>query len=429
MVQRWFGNKRRLMGSSKSLSVMTGSPVRMVAIALAIGITGCVQPNSVPDETAEDSASPSAEAEFSDVPLVVATTSVVCDLTQQVAEETVDMVCLLEPGQDPHTYEPTPSDRTAIDDADLILGDGYNTVPDIAQLLEATSNSATQVAVFEVAVPEPLMGAGHDHDHDHGHDHGEAAAEHDHGDEHADHDDHEHDEAAAHDHEHGEHDHGEETAAEHEHDDHDHGEAAAGEHDHDHGEAAAEGETVPDPHVWHDATNGAAMLAVIQENLAAIAPEHADLYAERAEAIAIQLTEIDTWIQAQVETVPEESRKLVTIHDAFRYYADAYGFEVAGALSGLSTDQELPAGRLTELVDQVRAANVPAIFGETTANPKNIEALARDAGVTVPEQPLLVEGPGDSGSVAETYQEMLVVNTCTIVEGLGGSCAIADAPL
>ena len=108
---------------------------------------------------------------------------------------------------------------------------------------------------------------------------------------------------------------------------------------------------------------------------------------------------------------------------------NAYDFEVAGALSGLSTDQELPAGRVTDLVDQVREADVPAIFAETTTNTRSIETVARDAGVTVPEQPLFVEGPGESGAAAETYQEMLVVNTCTIVDGLGGSCAIADAPL
>lgn len=171
------------------------------------------------------------------------------------------------------------------------------------------------------------------------------------------------------------------------------------------------------------------MVGVIQEQLAAIAPDHADLYAENAQAIADQLTEIDAWILAQVTTVPEGMRKLVTTHDSFRYFANAYNFEVAGALSGLSTDQELPAGRLTELVDQVKEANVPAIFAETTTNTKSIEAVARDAGVTVPEQPLFVEGPGGSGSAAESYQEMLVVNTCTIVDELGGSCAIADAPL
>ncbi|WP_439345416.1 metal ABC transporter solute-binding protein, Zn/Mn family [Vacuolonema iberomarrocanum] len=417
MVNGRVGNSLPWVGLDWQRLAMSGKAVRIGAIALAIGAAGCAQSTVAPEETVEEPVS----GDVTDLPLVVATTSVVCDLTQQVAGETVDLVCLLEPGQDPHTYEPTPSDRTAIEDADAILSDGYNFSPDIAQLLEATSNPATQVAVFEVAVPEPLMGAGHDHDHDHGE---EAAHDHDHGEEAThEHDHHDHGEEATHDH-----DHAEEEVATTDHA-HDHEEEAAHDHSSDHGGDVADGEMVPDPHIWHDATNGVAMLNVVQESLAAIAPDHADMYAENAEAIANQLTEIDAWIQVQVATVPEGSRKLVTTHDSFRYFANAYDFEVAGALSGLSTDQELPAGRLTDLVDQVREADVPAIFAETTTNTRSIETVARDAGVTVPEQPLFVEGPGESGAAAETYQEMLVVNTCTIVEGLGGSCAIADAPL
>lgn len=389
-------------GARSPASPPRGAALRWGAIALLLGSFGCAQPTDSPNATAEP-ATDAPATEAASLPQVVATTSVVCDLTEQIAADTIDLVCLMEPGQDPHTYEPTPSDRAAIEDADLILGDGYGFAPDIAELLQATSNPAPQVTVFEAAVPDPLRGAGHTHDHAHDHDH-----DHDHGET-----------AAAHDHTH---DH-----------DHDHGEPAAQEHDHDHesdpaGTAAATGD-VPDPHIWHDAAHGAAMVEVIQQNLADMAPDHADLYAEQAAAIATQLMDIDAWIQTQAATVPAERRQLVTTHDSFRYFAAAYDFEVAGALSGLSTDQELPAGRLTELVDQVKAANVPAIFAETTTNPKNIEAIAQDAGVSVPAQPLFVEGPGGSGTAATTYQEMLVVNTCTIVDGLGGSCAIADAPL
>jgi manganese/iron transport system substrate-binding protein len=102
---------------------------------------------------------------------------------------------------------------------------------------------------------------------------------------------------------------------------------------------------------------------------------------------------------------------------------------VKGALSGLSTEEKPSAGSLTALVDQVKGAAVPAIFAETTTNPELINSVARDAGVKVAEQPLYVAGPGGPGTNAETTQEMLVSNTCTIVNALGGTCAEADAPM
>jgi manganese/iron transport system substrate-binding protein len=130
-----------------------------------------------------------------------------------------------------------------------------------------------------------------------------------------------------------------------------------------------------------------------------------------------------------VATVPPGQRQLVTTHDSFGYFADAYGFEVQGALSGLSTDERPTPGALTALVDQVKSAQVPAIFAETTTNPQLIETVAKDAGVAVADQPLFVEGPGGPGSKAETVQAMLVVNTCVVVEALGGRCDRASAPL
>ncbi|WP_035984933.1 metal ABC transporter solute-binding protein, Zn/Mn family [Leptolyngbya sp. KIOST-1] len=350
-----------------------------LGLVLALGLVGC-SGDDVAVTSPDDAAAAEAES-----PVVVATTSVICDLTEQIAETTVALTCLLEPGVDPHTYQVRPSDRQAIEQADLILYDGYNAAPSLIAVVENSTTAAERVAVFEVAVPDPLLGAAHDHSHDHGHDHS-----HDHG-----------------------HDH-----------DHDHGH----DHDHDHG-ATADGELVPDPHVWHNPIHNAAMVSVIADSLAQINPDQADFYAENADRLASQFAEIDRWIQAQVTTVPADQRQLVTTHEAFNYFAAAYGFEVKGALSGLSTEERPTPGAMRALVDQVKAAQVPAIFAEDTTNPQLIESVANDAGVSVAEQPLLVEGPGERGSDAETVQAMLVANTCTIVSALGGECDRASAPL
>ncbi|MGG6238539.1 metal ABC transporter solute-binding protein, Zn/Mn family [Nodosilinea sp. AN01ver1] len=359
-----------------------GRWARYLGLVLALGLVGCSGDDAAVTPPGGDAAATETEG-----PVVVASTSVICDLTEQVAETTVALTCLLEPGVDPHTYQVKPSDRQAIEQADLILYDGYSAAPRLIAMVQDSSTAAERVAVYEAAVPNPLMGAAHDHDHG-------TEANYNDGDEHST--------EAAHDHEHG---------------------------DEDTHSTTTDAELVPDPHVWHNAVHNAAMATVIAEALAQVNPDQAAFYSENADRLASQFAEIDRWIQAQVATVPANQRQLVTTHEAFGYFADAYGFEVKGALSGLSTDQKPTPGALTALVDQVKAAQAPAIFAENTTNPELIESVAKDAGVAVAEQPLYVEGPGEPGSDADTVQAMLVANTCTVVEALGGNCDRASAPL
>lgn len=352
-----------------------------LALTLALGLISCSEDG--PQQTAATTEAGTAPA----LPEVVATSGVLCSLTEQLAQSTVALRCLLQPGQDPHVYSPKPSDRQAIETADLVLYGGYGYEPTLIRLIQATSNAAPKVAVFEAAVPNPLMGEGHDHDE---HEHGANA------------------ESDAHAHDHAEVD------------DHD--------HDHDH-EAGHEADLVADPHVWHSVENGIQLVATIQAELSQIAPEHADLYRQNAATLTEQLGQIDSWIKTQVASVPPTNRKLVTTHDSFQYFAQAYGFTVGGALSGLSTQERPSAARMTALVNQVKASSVPAIFAEVSTNRQLIDTVARDADVAVPEQALFVEGPGGDGSAAQTYPEMLVVNTCTVVDALGGECDLAAAPV
>lgn len=398
---------------------------------------------------------------------VVASYSVLCDLTKQIAQDTLDVTCLIEAGEDPHVYNATPSDRRAIEEADLLLYNGYNFEPGIIRMIEATDDDAPKVAVAEVAVAEPLIGEHHHHDHaghagekeghgedehdehdhsehsdhdekdghdehdEHGHDeHNEEGEhdEHDH-DEHDDHDD--HDEEGEHsehdDHEHDEHDdhdeHDEEGEhSEHDHDDHDEKDGHDGHDDHDDHDEHGEEDGEADPHVWHDAENGIAMVRVIQEQLSAAFPENAALYEANAETLSAQLTQLDTWIQQQIDTVPESQRVLVSTHDALGYYADAYGIRLEAALASFSTEARPSAADLRELIDTVEDSNVPTVFVESTSNPRLIEAVSRETDIELSEDPIYADSLGEADTPAATYQGMLTANTCTIVEGLGGSC-------
>lgn len=318
------------------------------ALVLSLGLVSCTQSNSTTQTSQNNSTS------NSDRPKVVATTSVLCDMTKQIAADTIDLTCLLPPGTDAHVYEPVPEDRRAIETAQLILYSGYNLEPDLIKIIKSTSNNAPKIAVGEVAVPNPLMGEEHHHGHE------------------------------------------EEQAHE------------------------EEGEKVPDPHVWQNAQNGSRMVGVIQTNLAQIVPANAELYTKNAQALKEELAQIDSWIKAQIATIPQNQRKIVTTHDALGYYAAAYNIPVEGALEGLSTDEKPTATQVKSLIDTVKETKVPTIFAETVVNPKLIETVAKDAKVKVSQRELFSDSLGEPGSQGDTYPKMLIANTQTIVEGLGG---------
>ena len=91
-----------------------------------------------------------------DKPKVVASHNIICDLVETIARNTVDLTCLMNPNQDPHTYRPTPSQRKAIEEAQLIVYGGYQLEPKITKLLEATNAETPKIALYEQAVTEPI---------------------------------------------------------------------------------------------------------------------------------------------------------------------------------------------------------------------------------------------------------------------------------
>lgn len=193
-------------------------------------------------------------------------------------------------------------------------------------------------------------------------------------------------------------------------------------HDHEHKEdqKSAKSAKEADPHVWNNAQNGMKIAQAINKNLITLRPDQADNYNRNTTKLVNELGQIDTWIKAQIATIPESSRKLVTTHDALGYYAKAYGIPIEGALNGISTEEQPTPTRVKELVEVIKTSQVPTIFAEVSINPKLINAVAREANVKVSDREIYADGLGAKGSEAETYAGMLVANTKTIVEGLGG---------
>ncbi len=273
-------------------------------------------------------------------PKVVVTNTVLCDLTKQIAGNTVDVVCILAAGSDAHVYKLTPEARQSIETGKLVLYGGYDFEPELIKAIKATSNPAPKVAVHEVAVPQP------------------------------------------------------QTFEE-------------------------DGKSTTDPHVWHNAQNGVKMAETIGTNLEKLVPAQAAIYKQNTQKLTAELGQLDTWITSQINTIPAAKKTLFTTHDALGYYSKAYGIPV-DALEGLSTDEKPNAAIAKEMVGKIKKAQVPTIFAELTLNPKLITAIAQEAKVKVAAQEIYADGLGEASSPGETYQKMLISNTKSIVEGLGG---------
>ncbi|HAX85810.1 MAG TPA: metal ABC transporter substrate-binding protein, partial [Cyanobacteria bacterium UBA11370] len=181
-----------------------------------------------------------------------------------------------------------------------------------------------------------------------------------------------------------------------------------------------QGRKEPDPHVWGDTENAIKMVNAIRDRLIELSPEDQQEFTENAAQLTTELEQLDTWITQQIKTIPENQRQLVTTHDAFQYYARAYGLDVAGTLIGISTEEQPSAQTVKTLSDSIKKAKVPAIFAETTINPALITTVAQEAGVKLAPQQLYSDSIGAPGSEGDTYVKMLVVNTRTVVEALGG---------
>jgi manganese/iron transport system substrate-binding protein len=280
------------------------------------------------------------------LPRVVSTSTIIADLTEDVGGDRIQQTGILEPGADPHVYEPVPEDSIALEKADLIFYNGYNLEPGLIKLMKTAGSNAKQVAVGEVVKPLDFE---------------------------------------------------------------------------------YKGQKQPDPHVWGDVKNAIAMVEVIRDSLIQLSPENQEFFTVNAATEIEKLQKLDTWVKEQINTIPVDRRKLVTTHDAFQYYANAYGLEVAGTLIGISTEEQPSAQTVQKLVEEIKTIEVPAIFAETTINPQLIKTVAEEAKIKLADTQLYSDSIGAPGSAGDSYIKMIVANTKAIVEALGGK--VSDFPM
>ncbi|MGB0598278.1 MAG: metal ABC transporter solute-binding protein, Zn/Mn family [Rubripirellula sp.] len=178
-----------------------------------------------------------------------------------------------------------------------------------------------------------------------------------------------------------------------------------------------------DPHLWMDVAAWSNCVDVITEVLAEEAPQHAEFFRANATAYKADLEALHQYGIDSIGSIPEESRILITSHDAFNYFGRAYGLEVQG-VQGLSTESEAGLQRINELVDLLVAKKISAVFVESSVPSKNIEALvegARSKGheVSVGGE-LFSDAMGEPGTYRGSYVGMLDHNITLVARGLGG---------
>ena len=178
-----------------------------------------------------------------------------------------------------------------------------------------------------------------------------------------------------------------------------------------------------DPHLWFDVTLWMKAVGKVRDTLSEFDPDNTLMYWSNAQRYFAKLAELHEYVQTQSERVPVEQRVLVTAHDAFNYFGNAYGFEVRG-LQGISTATEAGIADVQGLATFIAERRIPAIFVESSVSARSLEAVkaavkAKGFDVKIGGE-LFSDAMGNEGTPEGTYIGMVRHNIDTIVRALLG---------
>ncbi|WP_304526610.1 metal ABC transporter solute-binding protein, Zn/Mn family [Halomonas sp. I5-271120] len=293
---------------------------------------------------------------------VVASFSVLADMVEQVGGEHVAVTALVGPDSDPHMFSPSPTEARAVAKADLVVFNGLNYEGWMERLITASDYDGALVTATDGI--SPLTFQGHDHGDHEAHAHGQ----------------------------------------EHDHSGHDHAQGS------------------PDPHAWQDLRNATTYVANIRDGLIAADPAHADAYRTNASRYSEAITALDEELHALLAEVPASS-SVITGHEAFDYFANAYGISFLSP-TGLSTSAEPSAADLARLIDVIRDEGISALFNESMTSTATLEQLAEETGL--PIAGTLYSGSLSAEGEASTYLGMMRHNARVLHDALGVAGHQAD---
>ena len=309
---------------------------------------------------------------------VVATIFPQYDFVRQIAGENVELKMLLKPGEETHSYEPTPQDIIAIQNSDLFIYVGGENDAWVEDILESMPDNGRKtlklVDCVDTVEEEHVEGMKEER----GHDHDEDDAKH------------------------------EEHEVEHEEDEADHEE---------HGQEETHSVHEIDEHVWTSPLNAVKIVEQIKEELCEIDSENASDYEENAEAYVAQLKELDQEFQ---DVVDHSKRKLMIFGDRFpfRYFAEAYGLDYYAAFSGCASDTEPSAATMAFLINKVQDENIKTVLKMELSNENIAKAIAEATNADVKEFYSCHNLTAEQFADGETYLSLMEKNVETLREVL-----------
>lgn len=329
--------------------------IATLAIAILLIAAGCAQ-ESGEILTEEDK------------PLVIATLFPQYDFTREIAGDKVEVILLLPPGVEPHSYEPSPRDIVDIQSADMFVYTGAYMEPWAERIVESAEGSSLLIVDTSIGIELMDEEDHHHHDHDHEHNH-----EHDHD----------------HDHEH-----------EHEH-----------EHDHHHHHGGK------DPHFWLDPLLAQVMVDHIITGLVKVDPENAGYYEDNGEAYKQRLAELHHKLEDGLADI-EDRTILYAGHFAFGYFAARYNLEHISPYEGFAPDAEPTPGNIAELIESVKKSGSKVIYYEELIDPKIARVVAEQTGAEM----MLLHGAhnvtAEELAGGATYISLMEENLEKLLEGL-----------
>ena len=292
-------------------------------------------------------------------PSVVASFSILADMTRQIGGERIALRSIAGPDQDAHGFQPKPSDAAALTNAALVIRNGLGFEGWLDRMIRSSGFKGALVTATDGITPRMMQAHHH-----HGHDHGGAGRRHNH---------------------------------------------------------SVGPRQVPDPHAWQDLGLAQHYIRNITAGLIAADSGGEALYRRNAAAYAARLTALDQWVRAEIAKVPEARRKIVTSHDAFGYFGEAYGVRFF-APQGVSTEAEPSAAEVGRLIRQIKAENITALFMENMSNPATLQRIAQEAGVRVRGR-LYADALSVESGPAPTYEAMFRHNVSLMVPAMRGDAA------
>ncbi|MEK4879816.1 MULTISPECIES: metal ABC transporter substrate-binding protein [Paenibacillus] len=273
---------------------------------------------------------------------IVATYSIIADMTENIVGEKAEVYSMVPIGTDPHMYDPLPKDTSKVSSADLVFYNGLNLETGkgwFQDLLDVTNKKDVAFPVSDEVSPMYLTEKGK--------------------------------------------------------------------------------ETQVDPHAWLDIQNSIKYVDIITKRVIEKDPDNKEFYLNNQSEYVKKLNELDQYAKEAVEKIPQEKRILVTSEGAFKYFSKAYGFKSA-FIWEINTDSQGTPEQMKNIINIIDENQVPALFLETSVNPKTMETIANETGVPIHSK-IFTDSLAKKGEEGDTYIKMIKWNIDKVIEGLSQS--------